>query len=84
MARQTGPEYIAYCRSLKFSDQEIREAMLKAGWQEDDLKSAFMQAPFHSPKRSRLGAKVLWIILGVIIVLLLGVIGVIAYLILQA
>lgn len=79
MAQQTGPEYIAYCRSLGFSDPEIRAAMVKIGWQEADLNAAFSQAEHISPAKKGFSTKLLWIILGVVGVLLLVLIGLAAY-----
>ena len=79
MAHQTGPEYIAYCRSLGFADPEIRAAMVKIGWQEIDLNAAFSQAEHISPAKKGFSTKLLWIILGSVIFLLLVLVGLAVY-----
>ncbi len=79
MIHQTGPEYIAHCRGLGFTDPEIRTAMAKVGWQEPDLNTAFSQAEHISPRKKGLSTKLLWVILSSVLFLLLALVGLVVY-----
>jgi flagellar basal body-associated protein FliL len=53
--------------------------MAKVGWNEIDLNAAFSQAEHLVPHKKGISTKLLWIILGVVLVLLLALGGLAIY-----
>ena len=83
MPQETGPQYIARCRQMGFTDQEITEAMQKVGWESADLQQAFAlanQMKAGGAKPAKKSNTLLWVVIGVVIVVLLLVGGLAAYL----
>ncbi len=83
MTVQTGPQYIAHCRSLGFNDVEITTAMQKVGWEDADIQAAFAQAAsIHTttkPGKKKSSNTVLWIIIAVVVIIFIGSISVAAF-----